>query len=69
MKQPIGYVIATVKMPLYEGDNYDRTLWNDFVYEEAALVPDWNGNMTLGVAKPNCKTLEARVEMVETVPA
>jgi hypothetical protein len=60
----IGYVIATVKLPLHEGDNYDRDgFWPWFMWEEPAIV---DGQM--GVSRRECETVEARVELLEESP-
>ena len=59
-REPIGHVIATVKLPLYEGDRTDMN-WNDFVYEEPGIT-DYG---SLGVCRRDCETLEARVELIE----
>ena len=61
-RQPIAYLIATVRFPLYEGDKIDRAggsaSWNDFVYEEPGVTRDGQ----FGTCRRDCETIEARIE-------
>lgn len=61
-REPIGYVIATVRMPLYEGDQYDRESWDWFIFEEPAI--DYTAAGGIGVARRDCQTIESHVKLV-----
>lgn len=55
-RQPIGYVEATVRFPIYEGDNLESA-WDDFVYDEPGITTDGQ----LSTCTRQCQTLEAHV--------
>ena len=59
-RKQVGYLVATVKFPLYEGDKIDRDYWPDFEYREPGI--DERGN--LGVCVRTCDTIEAKVEKI-----
>lgn len=54
----VGYVTATVRMPIYENDNVDRKSWDWFVFEE----PIVNDKGSLVSARRDCETLESKFE-------
>lgn len=57
MRQPIAFVEAVVRFPLYDGDKIERDSWTDFVYEEPGIHP--NGD--LGVCRRDCVTVSSKV--------
>ena len=59
-RTPIGYVKATVSLPLYQGDKLDGP-WDWFEYAEPGITSHW----TIGVCRRECKTLSAKVVLAE----
>ena len=57
-RKPIGHVVATVTLPLYDGDHLDRSSWNDFIYEEPGIKDG-----QLAVCRRDCKTISFSVEL------
>ncbi len=61
-RKPIGYVIATVKMPLYQGDRIEEREraeeWPWFEYRE----PGINDKGGLAVCRRECETLKVKIE-------
>ena len=63
-RKQVGYLVATVKFPLYEGDKIDRDYWPDFEYREPGIRTNNNGTASLGVCVRTCDTIEAKVEKI-----
>lgn len=56
-RQPIGFVEATVRFPLYEGDRTDGD-WDWFEFRE----PGINKNGELGTCVRKCEVIKAEVK-------
>ena len=62
-RTPIGYVQATVQVPLYEGDNLEGSSDFDwFIYEEPGITPDGQ----LGVVRRKCNVVTTEVVYART---
>lgn len=57
-RTPIGFVEATVRFPLYEGDNTDRNAWDWFEFREPGITSTGE----IGVCVRKCEVIKAEVK-------
>ena len=62
-RQPIGYVVATVRVPVYEGDRREVGQW--FEYSE----PGATATGQLGTIRRECQLIDQNFAALEPTPA